>query len=166
MAIASANLNPNLSQLFGAPSISAPTVITCTTGAFTAAAQSMFTIAGGPIYGMFVGIVTTPIGGTAMNGTLQEVVTTPSGTVQLSTAVSLISKAAGTSIRFVGTSTYAVLTLVTAGAKIIDPVTVADDWFLLPIGAVSLLTTAINTGLITWSLSYYPLSPDCVVTVT
>ena len=162
MAIADALLHPYLTSPTSL--LTTRRSISCTTGPFTNAAQSMFTIAGAPCYARFVGIVTTSVGGTAMNGTLQEVVTTPAGTVVLSTTVSCASKAAGTSIRFVGAT--GVLTPVTAGAVIIDPVTVDDTWNLCPIGAIQFLTTAINTGLITWYMDYVPLSSDNVVSVT
>ena len=164
MAIADANLKPYLEGLTKSYGLTAQRSVICTTGPFTNAAQNMFTITGGPVYGFFTGIVTTIIGGTAMNGTLQETTVAPASTATLSTTVSLASKAAGTSIRFVGAT--GVLTPVTAGAVIVDPVTVADCWFLLPIGAVTLLATAINTGVITWYLNYIPLSSDSVVAAT
>lgn len=124
-------------------------------------ADALFTITGGPIYvTKMVGIVTTVLAGTA-NGTLQATVTTPAGTVALSTTVAITDDAAGTSYRFVGAT--GVLTPVTAGAKIIDPVTVADCNFLVPIGNINFLTSGAMTGVITWYMSYIPLSNSSIV---
>ena len=121
-------------------------------------ADALFTISGGPIYVRnIVGIVTTVLAGAA-TGTLQATVTTPAGTVALSTTVAIDNDAAGTSYRFVGAT--GVLTPVTAGAKIIDPVTVADCTYLVPIGNINFLTSGALTGAITWYMSYVPLSPD------
>lgn len=120
-------------------------------------ADVLFTITGGPIYVRnIVGIVTTILSGTA-NGNLAAAVTTPVGTVALSTAVAIDNDAAGTSYRFVGAT--GVLTPVTAGAKIIDPVTVADCTWLVPIGNINFTTSGALTGAITWYMSYVPLSP-------
>lgn len=120
-------------------------------------ADALFTITGGPILvKKIVGIVTTILAGTA-NGTLQATTTTPAATVGLSTTVAISDDAAGTSYRFVGAT--GVLTPVTAGAVIIDPVTVADCEFLVPIGNINFLSSAAMTGVITWYMSYVPLSP-------
>ena len=123
-------------------------------------ADDIFTVTGGPVMAQLVGIVTTVIGGAA-NGTLQITTTPPAGTVSLSTTVAVDTLAAGTSIRFVGAT--GVLTPVTAGAKIIDPVTVGDCSFLLPIGTVKFLGSAAQTGVIKWYLRYKPLSPSSLV---
>lgn len=130
-------------------------------GAVLSGADDIFTVAGGPVLAQVVGIVTTVLGGAA-NGTLQITTTTPAGTVGLSTTVAVDSAAAGTSIRFVGAT--GVLTPATAGAVIIDPVTVGDCWFLLPIGTVKFLGSAARTGNIKWYMRYRPLSPSSVVT--
>lgn len=129
-------------------------------GSILSGADSLFTITGGPIYASVIGIVTTLIVGSA-NGTLQITTTTPSGTTSLSTTVAIDDDAAGTSYRFVGAT--GVLTPVTAGAKIIDPVTVADCMFLLPIGTLKFTCTAALVGNIKWYLRYWPLSPNSVV---
>ena len=121
----------------------------------------LFNVTGGPILvTRLVGIVTTILAGTA-NGTLKTTTTTPAGTTSLSTTVAITDDAAGTSYRFVGAT--GVLTPVTAGPKIIDPVTVEDCQFLVPIGNVNFVTTAAMTGAITWYMSFVPLSPESVV---
>ena len=120
----------------------------------------LFTITGGPVLAQIVGIVTTIIGGVA-NGTLQITTTDPAATVSLSTTVAIDNDASGTSYRFVGAT--GVLTPDTSGAKIIDPVTVGDCWFLCPIGSVGFLGSAAQTGNIKWYMRYKPLSPSSVV---
>ena len=149
------------SLICGEQCIEQPTV------GFTNAAQKLFTISGGPIIATaFIAIVSADIGATAMNGTLQELVTTPSATVTIGTTVSLASLTAGTSIRWINTT--GVLTPVTAGIVPIYPATIAtlNINALLPIGALQLLTTAINSGNIKFYMRYQPLSPLSVVTVT
>jgi len=123
----------------------------------------LFTITGGPILvtGIY-GIVTTVLVGAA-NGTLQATTTTPAATVALSTTVAIDNDAAGTSYRFVGAT--GVLTPDTNGAKIIDPVTVKDCKFLVPIGNINFKGSAAATGVIKWYMTYKPLSPNSVVTV-
>lgn len=121
---------------------------------------SLFTVSGGPVMAQVVGIVTTVLGG-ASNGTLEITTTTPAATVSLSTTVAIDSDAAGTSYRFVGAT--GVLTPATDGAVIIDPVTVGDCWFLLPIGTVKFKTTAVRTGNIKFYLRYVPLSENSAV---
>ena len=83
------------------------------------------------------------------------------GTVALSTTVAIDNDAAGTSYRFVGAT--GILTPVTAGAVIIDPVTTADCEFLVPIGNINFLGSAAQTGVIKWYMTYKPLSPNSVV---
>jgi hypothetical protein len=130
-------------------------------GAVLNGADPLFTITGGPILvKAIVGIVTTIIGG-ASNGTLQATTTTPAATTALSTTVAIDNDAAGTSYRFIGAT--GVLTPVTNGAVIIDPVTVGDCGFLVPIGNISFLGTAARTGNIKWYMIYTPLSPNSVV---
>ena len=125
--------------------------------------DALFTITGGPILVTgIVGIVTTIIGGAA-KGPLQATTTTPAATVALSTTVAIDNDAAGTSYRFVGAT--GVLTPDTNGAKIIDPVTVEDCNFLVPIGNINFKGSAAQTGVIKWYMTYKPLSPNSVVTV-
>ena len=130
-------------------------------GAMLNGADDLFTVTGGPVLATLVGIVTTEIGANAATGQLKITTTAPPGTTNLSTAVNIETDAVGTSYRFVGAT--GVLTPATAGAKIIDPVTVGDCWFLLPIGTVTFTGSAANTGNIKWYLRYKPLSPDSVV---
>jgi hypothetical protein len=130
-------------------------------GAVLSGADALFTITGGPILvTSIIGIVTTVIGGAA-NGTLQATTTEPAATVALSTTVAIDNDAAGTSYRFVGAT--GVLTPDTNGAKIIDPVTVEDCHFLVPIGNINFLGSAARTGNIKWYMTYKPLSPSSVV---
>ena len=130
-------------------------------GALLNGADNLFTITGGPIKAQVFGLVTTVVGAVVATGQLRITTTTPAATVNLSTAVAIEDDAAGTSYRFVGAT--GVLTPDTNGAKIIDPVTVEDDWFLLPIGTVTFFCSAANTGVVAWYLRYKPLSPSSVV---
>jgi hypothetical protein len=123
--------------------------------------QNLFTIEGGPVYARLCGVITTVTGGTACNGQLRHSTVTPGTTTNLSTAVSMASKAAGTSIRFVGAT--GALTLLAAGAAMIDPVLTDDTRFLLPIGTLIFNSTAANSGVIAWYLDYQPLAPEVVV---
>jgi hypothetical protein len=120
----------------------------------------IFTVAGGPVLVThFFGLVTTVIGAVVATMQIQFDVTTPAGTVNLSTAVAITDDAAGTSYSFTA-ATPGVLTPTTAGA--FDQVP-TNQWFL-PIGTMQATGSAANTGVIAWYLVYKPLSPDSVVT--
>jgi hypothetical protein len=132
-------------------------------GAVLNGKDPLFTITGGPILVTeLIGIVTTLIGGAA-NGTLQADVTEPAGTVALCAgAVAIDNDAAGTMYHFVGA---AVLTPVTAGAKIVDKAsaTVGNCNWIIPIGNINFLGSGAQTGVIKWYMTYKPLSPSSVV---
>jgi hypothetical protein len=140
---------------------SIPQCIEKSDGAVLAGTDDLFTIAGGPVLAQVFGIVTTEIGGAA-NGTLQITTTVPAATANLSTTVAIDNDAAGTSYQFVGAT--GVLTPTTAGAAIIDPVTVDACWFLCPIGTVKFLGSDAQSGVIKWYMRYVPLSPSSTVT--
>lgn len=129
-------------------------------GAVLLGADFLFDVTGGPVIAKVVGIVTTAIGG-ASNALLQHTTTTPAVTSGLSTTVAIDNDAAGTSYRFVGAT--GVLTPVTNGAVIIDPVTVEDCSFLLPIGRLACNCSAARTGVISWYMTYIPLTPAAKV---
>lgn len=130
-------------------------------GAMLTGDDAIFTVSGGPVYAQIFGLVTTVIGAVAGTLQLQIDTTVPAATVNLSTAVNVEDDAAGTSYRFTGAT--GVLVPDTNGAKIIDPVTVEDCWFLLPVGTVVIAGSAANTGVIAWHMRYRPLSPLSVV---
>jgi hypothetical protein len=124
-------------------------------------ADPLFTVTGGPILvKAIVGVVTTLIVGAA-NGTLQATTTEPAATTALSTTVAINDDAVGTTYRFIGAT--GVLTPVTNGAAIIDPVTVGDCGFLVPVGNINFLGSAARAGNIKWYMIYVPLSPNSVV---
>ena len=140
-----------------------PTCIEKSDGNVLSGADALFTITGGPILIKYIfGIVTTVIGGAA-NGTLQVVTTSPATTTALSTTVAIDSDAVGTSYAFIGAT--GVLTPTTAGALLIDPVTVAQCEMFVPTGTINFLGSAARTGVIKWYMHYVPLSPNSVVTV-
>jgi hypothetical protein len=123
--------------------------------------DALFIISGGPIMVLeFVGLVTTPIGANVATAQIQEDVTTPAGTVNLSTAVAITSDAAGTTYTFTAAAP-GVLTPTTPGALVLVP----EFKWLLPVGTVVVAMSAANTGEIAWYMVYRKLSPDSVVTV-
>ena len=139
-----------------------PQCVAKTDGAVLTGNDNLFTISGGPVRAKIVGIVTTIVGG-ASNGDLQIVTTTPSATVDLNAApVAIDNDAAGTSYHNVGATS--VFTPTTAGVVLIDPVTVEETEFILPIGTVHFRSSAAQTGVIAWYMTYTPLSPLSVVT--
>ena len=121
----------------------------------------LFTITGGPVRCKIVGIVSTVLVG-AGNGELVMTTTTPAATVDLNDeSVSISADAAGTSYHNVGAAS--VFTPTTAGVVLIDPVTVEETSFILPIGTVSFSTSAAQTGNIKWYMTWCGLSPDSKV---
>jgi hypothetical protein len=127
-------------------------------GSVLTGADALFTITGGPILVTeMIGIVTTDVGGAA-NGTLQATSTTPAATTAMSTTVAIDTDAAGTMYHFVGAG---VLTPVTNGVKIVDKssATVGNCNWIVPIGNISFLGSAAQTGVIKWYMTYKPLSP-------
>ena len=88
--------------------------------------------------------------------------TSPAATVDLNDeSVSISADAAGTSYHNVGAAS--VFTPTTAGVVLIDPVTVEETSFILPIGTVSFSTSAAQTGNIKWYMTWCGLSPDSKV---
>lgn len=135
-------------------------------GALLTGDDDLFTITGGPVLAKIFGVVTTLIVGNT-NGTLQITTTTPAAKIALSTAVALNDDAAGTTYSFTGVAagTVPALTPVTGGGHWLIPSTATFDCaeFLLPIGTVSLGSSAARTGVIKWYMIYKPLSPSSVV---
>lgn len=124
--------------------------------------DDLFIITGGPVRARIVGVVTTVVGDEAANGDLQIDVTTPAGTVDLNAApVAITSDAAGTVYSCLDSTS--VFTPTTAGADIIDDVDAPEAYFILPIGTVIFRSSAANTGVIQWTMSYEALSPNSLV---
>lgn len=127
-------------------------------GAVLTGNDNLFVITGGPVRAKIVGIVDTIIGG-ASNGDLQIVTTSPAGTVTLNAApVAIDTDAAGTLYYNVGATS--IFTPVTVGAVILDPVTVEEAEFILPPGTVHFRSSAAQSGVIKWYMSYIPLSQN------
>lgn len=139
---------------------SAERVITKTVTGIPNGDDALFTVTGGPIMiTEFIGVVTTAIDSNTATYQIQYDVTTPSGTVNLSTAVAITSDAAGTTYSFTVASP-GVLTPVTAGCD--DQVPVIR--WLCPIGGVVGASSAANaTGTIVWYMRYIPLSTASTV---
>lgn len=139
-----------------------PQCIAKTDGAVLNGDDELFIISGGPVRAKIVGIVTTLIGGAA-NGKLTLTTTTPAATVDLNAgAVIIDNDAAGTSYHNVGATS--VFTPVTAGMVILDPVTVEETEFILPVGTVKFNSSAAQAGVIAWYMTFEPMSPSSVVT--
>ena len=133
-------------------------------GAVLTGNDNLFTITGGPVRAKIVGIVTTIIGG-ASNGDLQIVTTDPAATANLNAGVVAIDNdASGTSYINVGNTS--VFTPTTAGAVLVGAAVAAEQSeteFILPIGTVHFRSSAAQTGVIKWYMTYSPLSPNSVV---
>lgn len=125
-------------------------------GACLAGSDNLFTISGGPILVTeFMGIVTTGIGDVAATCHIDFTSDVPSATTTaLSTTVSIVSKAAGTSFTF-DTTALSVLTVTTNGLLVLLP---RIAW-LLPAGTIKAHCSAANTtGVIAWYIFYKQLS--------
>ena len=132
-------------------------------GAYLTGLDPIFTISGGPVRAKIVGLVTTVVGG-ATNGRLQHITTEPAATVDLNAgAVACDTDAAGTFYYSVG-DTSVFTPSGGLGFALLNPVTVEETEFLLAPGVVQFLSSAAQTGVVAWYMSYVPLSPLSVVT--
>lgn len=124
-------------------------------GAVINPTDPLFIVSGGPIIiTEFIGIVQTTIGAGPVTCQIQGVVTTPAGTVNLSTAVAIETDAPGTLYTFTAAAP-GVLTPTTAGALANTP---ALRW-MMPPGTIQGAFSAAAAGVILWRLIYKPLSP-------
>jgi hypothetical protein len=131
-------------------------------GAVLTGDDDLFIITGGPVRARITGIVTEVIGDNAANGDLQIDVTEPAGTVDLNAApVAITSDAAGTA--YWNLDSTSVFTPTTAGTVVIDVVAAPEAYFVLPVGTVIFRSSAANTGVIQWTMSYEALSPNSMV---
>lgn len=134
-------------------------------GAYLTGLDPIFTIAGGPVRCKIVGLVTTVVGG-ATSGRLQHITTDPAATVELNAgAVACDTDPAGTFYYNVG-DTSVFTPSIGLGFELLNPVTIEETEFLLAPGVVQFLSTAAQTGVIAWYMTYEPLSPLSVVTAT
>jgi len=131
-------------------------------GAYLTGDDDLFDITGGPVRARIVGVVTTLCGG-ATNGDLQIDVTEPAQTVDLNAgAVACDNDAAGTVYTCIDTTS--VFTPTTNGASIVDNVGANEATFILPVGTVIFRSSGAQSGVISWCMTYEPLTPDSVVT--
>ena len=134
-------------------------------GAYLTGLDPLFTISGGPVRCKIVGLVTTVVGG-ATSGRLQHITTDPAATVELNAgAVACDTDPAGTFYYNVG-DTSVFTPSIGLGFELLNPVTIEETEFLLAPGVVQFLSTAAQTGVIAWYMTYEPLSPLSVVTAT
>lgn len=137
--------------------------ITKSDGAVLTGDDDLFVITGGPIRAKIVGVVTTVLVGTS-NGDLQIDVTEPAGTIDLNAApVAINADAAGTI--YTNIDSTSVFTPTTGGASIIDKVAADEAFFILPVGTVIFRSSAAQTGVIAWHMTYQKLSPLSAVAV-
>jgi hypothetical protein len=140
-----------------------PQCVVKTDGASLTGNDNLFVIAGGPVRCKIVGEVTTVLAGAA-NGDLQIVTTNPAATLDLNTApVAVDNDAAGTIYYNVG-ATSVFTPAATLGGVLLDPVTVEETEFILGPGTVHFRSSAAQTGVIAWYITYTPLSPLSTVT--
>lgn len=131
-------------------------------GAVLTGDDDLFVISGGPIRCKIVGRVTTVIGANATNFDLQIDVTVPAATIDLNAApVACEDDVEGTI--YLNIDSTSVFTPIAAGASIIDMVAAPELFFVLPPGTVILRSSAANTGVIEWTMTYEKLSPDSLV---
>ena len=117
--------------------------------------DDLFTISGGPILVThFFGLVTTVIGANACTCTIQHACTDPAADIPLSTAVSIVSDAVGTTY-YISSAALGVFMPTAAGSVI--QATQMLPWLLTP-GTLQATFSAANTGAIRWFLVYKPLS--------
>jgi len=119
---------------------------------------ALFTVTGGTIHVLsVVGTVVTAIQAQATTQTLECLVTSPSATVAMSTAVETNGDAVGTVYHFLGEG--GVLTPVTAGLVFLPLDDAADgtdkptQWFV-PTGTIQVDGSAISTGDVDWVMTY------------
>lgn len=128
------------------------------------ATATLFTVSGTVLIQFFAGLVTTAIGGTAVNLSLGN---TPTGgsaaNTSLATATAMTSKTVGT--HFVPTFTSGI-----GGAPVVASlcqVTVpaaSGNAFIVPAGTITWTTSASTTGQMAWYLAYLPIDAGATVT--
>mgnify|MGYP001559047661 FL=1 len=117
--------------------------------------DNLFTISGAPILVThFYGLVSTIIGNNACTCTIQYACTDPAADIALSTAVSIVSDAVGTTY-YISNAALGVFTPITAGSVI--QATQMLPWILTP-GTLQATFSAANTGAIRWFIVYKMLS--------
>jgi len=123
--------------------------------------DDLFTIAGAPILVThFYGLVSTIIGNNACTCTIQHACTDPAADIPLSTTVSIVSDAVGTTY-YISNAALGVFTPIIAGSVI--QATQMLPWILTP-GTLQATFSAANTGAIRWFIVYKMLSQYSVVT--
>jgi len=129
---------------------------------WTAAAQNLFIVTGGPIRVISIfGEVQVTLKATPMNLSLVAAVTTPSGNVDIASALDCNADAKGTLYKL-NTTFGGTMVAVTAG--ITD-----SPWteFIMPTGTINMTSSAVEDGggSILWRMTYQPLTTIAVVTI-
>lgn len=121
-----------------------------TSGLPATASTAMFTVSGYCIVYQFLGIVTTVIQTQANNYSLESNPTATGANVALCAVLNISALAVGTLLGITGT----LATAMTSGLAIIGQVTPV----IVQPGTIEAKCSATNTGEISWSLWYAPLS--------
>jgi len=117
--------------------------------------DNLFTVSGAPILVThFYGLVSTVIGNNACTCTIQHACTDPAADIALSTTVSIVSDAVGTTY-YISNAALGVFTPIIAGSVI--QATQMLSWLLTP-GTLQATFSAANTGAIRWFIVYKMLS--------
>lgn len=117
------------------------------------AAGNIFTVSGGRILVVsLIGEVTTAIQNQACTLKVSTAPTTGSA-VDLCTAGSIIAAPVGVHFTLPAAAATAIVTDLSTGGGVIAK---QASW-LVPVGAISITTSATNTGSVKWDLTYVPL---------
>lgn len=120
---------------------------------------TIFTVTGKCLVTSIVGEVTTGIQNQACNLKISNLVTTPSGTVDLCANGAIANAAVGTQLVLPAAFATA-LAVDTAGAAVLP---IVQDIVLA--GTIILTTSATNTGAVKWLIRWIPLEPGAMIHV-
>ncbi len=155
-----------MSYIKGLVQTSVRTAVSTAVGT-TQTPKTLFTIAGGTIHVLsIIGTVITEMASGARTQQLQAVVTAPSGTVVMSTAVDTDADAVGTVYHFLGVA--GVLTPVTQGVVLenndeINSAASKPTSWIIPAGIIGVDSSATGVGDVTWVMTYVANSGATVV---
>lgn len=127
---------------------------------WSAAAQTLFTVAGGPIRVIYLcGIVAVDIKDVSMSLSLVGAVTTPSGNTDIASALQCQNDVAGTIYTVNGTF-GSIMVATTVGI-----LTATGAKFIMPPGVINMTSSAVEDagGSIVWSMIYQKLNSDVTV---
>jgi len=153
----------NLAQVLGYVQDTAEKCVATTAATMTAATDTIFTVAGGPILLLqLVGVFQTVNTGAASTFAIQSNATAGGATALSTASASTSGAAAGTMLTLAATVTGTLVT--TAGTQIAVYPTAGTGW-IIPVGTIqAIVGTAGTVGTVQWYLRYKPLAPGVTVT--